>query len=593
MLLDKAYPNALLFSVGLLLGSGQNTSTAAASPNQSAASLPVHGIQTGPPSQRTEKAAWAHPGVESEELATLRRAESEMFGQLDDLAEELAAVSQKLDGMNHGGALPTVGFDVPSRLGSGTPGFWESLRMPALAFTPNARVEKYIRFFTESASGRKTMITWLKRSGAYRDIILEALRRHDLPPDLIAVSFIESGLQPKAVSSAGAAGLWQFMPKTGRAYGLSVSPRYDERRSLWRSTDAAARHLTDLFAFFQSWELALASYNYGYERLAILSQRMATKDFWSLSAVEGALPRETVLYVPKVLAVAVILNNLDRFEMDDVSLDTPVSGAPLQVPGSTRLSLVARAAGTSLETIRSLNPEFRNDVVPRRDRPFTIYVPSDGLARARVMLPRLLEDPERNDEDTRVPDGFNWGRDEPGPAILDRLGNTVHGGREKEARLAHSYLRAAPTGNSTYFGEPPSPAPQVDSRALASMPMSTVQEVPATDPSAVCEVPMKSKFLPLVKESESPSTMTGPSSQSHEGGSKRRVKPRTDREIIFYVAMAEDTIQSVTSKFQVDEVEFRNINRMGRLDPLRAGTLLRIPVVARDSGRSASRDVGK
>jgi hypothetical protein len=117
----------------------------------------------------------------------------------------------------------------------------------------------------------------------------------------------------------------------------------------------------------------------------------------------------------------------------------------------------------------------------------------------------------------------------------------------------------------------------------------SVQEVSATDASAVCEVPTKSKFLPAVKESVSRPTVTVPPSQSFEG-SKRRVKPRTDREIIFYLASAEDTMESVARKFHVDEVEFRNINRMGRSDPLSVGTLLRIPVVASDSGRRASRD---
>jgi len=595
-ILDKAYPNALLFSVGLLLGSGQTTSTAAASPGQGESAQSSHAEQPRHPPPglpRSEKDTWVRARYESEELAALRRAETEMFGQLDDIVSELAAVSRKLDNMGQGTGRPSGGGAEPAQLGAATEGYWEQLRMPTLPITPNARLEKYVRFFTESAAGRKMFVAWLKRSGKYRDIILSTLRENNLPPDLIAVAFIESGFHPKAVSSAGATGLWQFMPKTARAYGLSVGARYDERRSLWRSTDAAARHLTDLYSYFQSWELALAAYNYGYERLASLSERMGTKDFWALSAVEGALPRETVLYVPKVLAVAVVLNNLDRFEMEDVGLDEGVSGAPLQVPGGTRLSLLARAAGTSLEAIRSLNPEFRNDVTPNRDHPYVVHIPAEGLARARVMLPRLLEDPQQNDEDTRVPDGFHWGRDDPDPAVLDRLGNTIHGKRQAEPKSEPSYLRAPSQNSPAYFGGTPR-------STEAASPSSALMTL-ATEPACSGEEPLASEAPPssaMLRKEKLPEGMLTPAETSPEvaasgRGSKRRMKARTDREIIFYVMSEQDTVSTVASRFHVDEGELRNLNRLGRTDAASAGVLLRIPVspsgLSRLAGETARR----
>jgi membrane-bound lytic murein transglycosylase D len=595
-ILDKAYPNALLFSVGLLLGSGQTTSTAAASPGQgeAAQSSQAEQLRHPPPGlPRSEKDTWVRARYESEELAALRRAETEMFGQLDDIVSELAAVSRKLDNLGQGTGRPSGGGAEPAQLGAATQGYWEQLRMPTLPITPNARIEKYVRFFTESAAGRKMFVAWLKRSGKYRDIILSTLRENNLPPDLIAVAFIESGFHPKAVSSAGATGLWQFMPKTARAYGLSVGARYDERRSLWRSTDAAARHLTDLYSYFQSWELALAAYNYGYERLASLSERMGTKDFWALSAVEGALPRETVLYVPKVLAVAVVLNNLDRFEMEDVGLDEGVSGAPMQVPGGTRLSLLARAAGTSLEAIRSLNPEFRNDVTPNRDHPYVVHIPAEGLARARVMLPRLLEDPQQNDEDTRVPDGFHWGRDDPDPSVLDRLGNTIHGKRQDDAKATPSYLRAPSQNSPAYFGGTP--------RSTEAVSPSPALMTLATEPTCSGEEPLASEAPPssamLRKEKLSEGTLM-PGETSTEAppsgrGSKRRMKARTDREIIFYVTSGQDTVSSVASRFRVDEGELRNVNRLGRTDAVSAGTLLRVPVSPSGLSRLGSGEAAK
>src|SRR6185436_13264228 len=107
---------------------------------------------------------------------------------------------------------------------------------------------------------------------------------------------------------------------------------YDERRSVERASQAAVRHLSDMRDRFGSWDLALAAYNMGYKALVDRIKDVSTNDFWTLSELEGVLPRETQLYVPKVLAAAVILRNLDRFGFDDVRTDAPVATADLECP---------------------------------------------------------------------------------------------------------------------------------------------------------------------------------------------------------------------------------------------------------------------
>jgi membrane-bound lytic murein transglycosylase D len=243
-------------------------------------------------------------------------------------------------------------------------------------------------------------------------VISASLKQHKVPLDLIAVAFIESGFGPTAVSSAGATGMWQFMAGTARAYGLVVDSAIDERRSVWRSTDAAARHLADLYEYFRSWDLALAAYNYGYKGLSSRIEQAGTEDFWSLAEIPGALPRETVLYVPKVLAVAVILNNLEAFGFGTVSLDQPLEVAEVEVPAGVRLSILARSAGTSLAKIRSLNPEFRKDATPERGGPVRAHIPASGLARSGVMLSRLIEQADQDVTDVKVSPDFDWGRDD-------------------------------------------------------------------------------------------------------------------------------------------------------------------------------------
>lgn len=290
------------------------------------------------------------------------------------------------------------------------------LRMPDLPIESLERLDKYIKWYSESTYGRKVVRNWLKRSGRYRGVVAKALREHDLPHDLQAVVFVESGYSPTAKSPAGAVGLWQFMRQTGKDYGLVIEHDYDERRSVERSSDAAASHLADLYGLFGNWDLAMAAYSMGAKSLAKRMQEYDTEDFWQLAEME-VLPKETIGYVPKILAFAVVLKNLERFGFDDISPDPPWFTADVEMPSGIHMGLVARAAGTSLRRIRELNPEILGDVVPGRGRDIIVHIPSSGLARAKVLLPRLLFE-DGDGLETKVPPDFDWGRDELASSML-------------------------------------------------------------------------------------------------------------------------------------------------------------------------------
>ena len=286
------------------------------------------------------------------------------------------------------------------------------LRMPDLPVHPDAKVERFVNYFTKNNDGRKLFRALLQRSGRYRGVVEPALHERMLPRDLMALVAVESGFSPTAVSSAGAAGLWQFMPDTARAYGLAVESDYDERRSVSRATDAGVRLLADLYDKFGSWELALAAYNMGYKGMLDVVRDTGSNDFWTLSKITGALPEESVMYVPKIMAVALILNNLERFGFDDVRYDPPVATGNLEVPSGVGLTTLARAAGTSVQRLRDLNPELLADTIPNRGTSFVAHVPGEGLSRARAMLPRLLDVDDRDGLEHSVSRSFDWGRDE-------------------------------------------------------------------------------------------------------------------------------------------------------------------------------------
>jgi len=324
----------------------------------------------------------------------------------------------------------------------------DGLKMPDLPVPRNPHVLKYIRYFSEHHEGRKSFSEALRRSGRFQEIIAKAFRELGLPQDLIAVAFIESGFSTEAVSTAGAAGLWQFMPSTGRAYGLQIESTIDERASIWRSTEAAAHHLSDLYERFRSWELALAAYNLGFGGLDRRLDDWETDDFWTLADSPGALPKETAHYVPKVLAAAVVFANLDAYGFTEVDRAPAIDASELEVSGGTHLAVVARAAGTSLRVLRELNPELLADIVPDRGGDATIHIPRSGLARARAMLPKLATDAD--DRTTRVSEDFDWGKDDvrTGRSRLERTSartsepRTALGPRRTRRRSSNAEAKA-------------------------------------------------------------------------------------------------------------------------------------------------------
>jgi membrane-bound lytic murein transglycosylase D len=181
------------------------------------------------------------------------------------------------------------------------------------------------------------------------------------------------------------------MPTTGAVYGLVQSRYVDQRKNPVLATRAAAHHLRDLYMRFGTWDLALAAYNMGYQALLDAIFRHGTADFNEL-AQKAAIPCETAAYVPKIMAAALVANNLERFGFDRVEISRPNDAAELAVPPSTPIKIVARAAGVATAAIRALNPDILGDRLPPGRGDFLVMVPADTVSRARAALPAMLED---------------------------------------------------------------------------------------------------------------------------------------------------------------------------------------------------------
>jgi len=201
----------------------------------------------------------------------------------------------------------------------------------------------------------------LARSGRYIDIIARELSKEGVPPELAYLPAIESHFSTNA-EGAGTVGLWQFTSGTARLYGLTVSAQVDERRDPELASRAAARFLRDLYDQFGRWELVLAAYNAGPARVKQALDRNPGADVWQV--LDRGLPVHTRTYVPKVLAVAAIANEPERFGIDGIEPLQPLSYETLTLKEPMNLDTIASLSGCSSETIAELNPALKRGVTP-------------------------------------------------------------------------------------------------------------------------------------------------------------------------------------------------------------------------------------
>ena len=227
----------------------------------------------------------------------------------------------------------------------------------------------------------------------YMPVFEEALEAYQLPLELKYLPIIESALNPKAVSRVGAAGLWQFMPATGKQYGLELNSLVDERRDPVKSSYAAARYLKALYRIFGDWNLVIAAYNCGPENInkAIRRYRAAKgrtqedeaitaadKDYWQIYPY---LPAETRGYVPAFIAANYIMTYYCEHNICPMTTRLPAQTDTIVVRRNVHLEQVAAVLGLDIDMLRSLNPEYRRDIVPGLTKPSAIRLPLADAGR--------------------------------------------------------------------------------------------------------------------------------------------------------------------------------------------------------------------
>ncbi|OGW34650.1 MAG: hypothetical protein A2X58_00330 [Nitrospirae bacterium GWC2_56_14] len=236
----------------------------------------------------------------------------------------------------------------------------------------NDSVENHLEYF--KTRGRDTFQRWLDRSARYIPVMKDIFKEKNLPEDLVYVAMIESGFNPYAVSWAKAVGPWQFMPATGKLYGLKIDWWIDERKDPIKSTMAAAEHLKDLHNLFGSWPLALASYNAGAGKVQRAVLRTRSDDFWDLRA-SRYIRKETKNYVPKYMAATILAKNPEAYGFSVTSIE-PFNFDEVVVDQSTDLRLIARCANCTYEEVKELNPEIKRWVTPPQYARYVLRIPN-------------------------------------------------------------------------------------------------------------------------------------------------------------------------------------------------------------------------
>jgi len=235
----------------------------------------------------------------------------------------------------------------------------------------NETVRNYIVLYSQKMPTKMSKILGLCQY--YMPIFEETFNRYGLPDELKYMAIIESALNPTAVSRAGAKGMWQFMLRSAKSYGLEIDSYVDERLDPFKSADAAARYLADSYKFFGDWNLAISSYNCGPGNVNKAIRRCGGKrDFWS---VYDYLPRETRGYVPAFVGAMYAIHYSKENGLVAETPQMPAQVDTFEIRRNLHFGQIHELVGVPMEELENLNPQYIRDVIPGTSKPYILRLP--------------------------------------------------------------------------------------------------------------------------------------------------------------------------------------------------------------------------
>ncbi len=472
-------------------------------------------------------------------------------------------------------------------------------KLPTVIELPyNQVVRSYIDRYTQK--GREQVTVLLGLSHYYLPIFEQALEERGLPLELKYLPVIESGLDPNAVSKHGATGLWQFMIATAKGMGLEVNSLVDERRDPYLSSKKAVQYLSDLYATYGDWSLAIAAYNCGPGAVNKAIRRAGgdpkKHDFWSIYEY---LTPETRGYVPMFIAANYVMNYYPQHNISPVIPTKPLITDTLQISDRVHFNQISAILDIPVDELRLLNPQFRADLIPgSEERTYTLVLPSQQV-RAYLMSEDAIKayDAEKYVRRETV---------EPGDAPLvahNVVGDTPAADSNPEENALPVASASASKGVRTVthkvkpgeslasIAETYSVTPeQIKSwNSLRRNAVRTGQLLRINTASAEGETETLTAEANVSPAGSEPTWQpAAPASSSKKSStSKSKAKAKTPAATSHKIKSGE-SLSSISKKYGVSVAELKKANGM-KSDNLRAGNTLKIPAKAKSSTKKSSK----
>ena len=481
-------------------------------------------------------------------------------------------------------------------------------KLPTVIELPyNKVVRDYIDRYTQK--GREQVTVLLGLSHYYMPIFEQALEERGLPLELKYLPVIESGLDPNAVSKHGAAGLWQFMIATAKGMGLEVNSLVDERRDPYLSSRKAAQYLSDLFATYNDWSLAIAAYNCGPGAVNKAIRRAGgdpkKHDFWS---IYNYLTPETRGYVPMFIAANYVMNYYPEHNISPVIPTKPLITDTIHVSTPVHFNQISAVLDIPVEELRVLNPQFRADMIPgSAEHAYTLVLPSQQI-HAYLMS----EDAIKNYQAEKYAHRRTV---EPGDAaVAQNVAQTAVASNDTdEGDNASLPVASAPQtkgvrtvthkvkpGESlasiaSTYGVTPEEIKKLNSLRRNSVRTGQLLRINTATAEGVAETPAEVNMTPDRSEHTWQADNSAPAASTKKGNTqtKTQQKQKQTQASTTHKLKNGDTLSSLARKYGVSIADIKKANGMTS-DRLRAGETLKIPAKtsSASSGKSSSKSSG-
>lgn len=467
----------------------------------------------------------------------------------------------------------------------------------AVSLSYNNTVRNFITMYTVRKP--KQVAVMLGLANYYFPMFEEALAKYDLPLELKYLPIIESALNPGANSTASAVGLWQFMYSTGKMYKLEISTFVDERRDPAKATDAAARYLRDLYNIYKDWHLVIAAYNCGPGNVNKAIKRCGDqKDYWK---IYYKLPKETRGYVPAYIAANYVMNFYQSHNIFPKPPDFPIITDTLMINDYLNFNQISEVVGIPVDQLRSLNPQYRRDIIPAsKDRRYSLVLPQDQISaylenettihehrRAEFFPNNEIVNPQNNYA-SKSPSDIK-GRDKVYYSVKkgDNLGLIASWYKVRTSDLRYwnkihkSYIKIGqkltvyvPEGYGEYYSK-------ISKMSFAEKQKSTKKNpTSASNPVTASSSPVKNAEISAekvkVNDGKDKVVVSQESGKIDSSAVKSNIQS-SDNEYVFYTVRKGDNFWTIAKKFPgVSNSDIMKLNKIKQANTLKVGQVLKI-----------------